>query len=173
MPSSLFPTAPMIYSIQNTSAPSDEIYSDTSSIVPQKSLVSTMPIPEQSLAAIFAPHRSCFKGFGASIAIEKSSKRRSISFPLSLREQDSFQESQPPAKRRRFERRNSKTAAMLSNALTWITPAELEETETKSSREDKDLDLNSVDPWEGGLEIAGELVRQLTLRHQNKAFQST
>jgi hypothetical protein len=163
----------MIYSIQNTPASSDDSYTDISSILPQKSLVSTMQVPEQSLTAIFAPHRSCFKGFGASIAMERSSKRRSISFPLSLREQDAFQESQPPVKRRRFERRNSKTAAMLSNALTWITPAELEEPETKSAREDKDLDVDSVDPWDGGLEIAGELVRQLTLRHHNKAFHST
>lgn len=61
---------------------------------------------------------------------------------------------------------------MLSIALNSITTAELEEPEMESM-EEEDLTGNHDDPWDAGLLIAAELVRQLTLRRQNTASSST
>jgi hypothetical protein len=78
-----------------------------------------------------------------------------------------------PAKRRKFERRNSKTPAMLMAAmqaaleLDFIETSE-EETERATSTEEGDDD--EEDTWDGGLEIAQELVKQLQQRRRNRGM---
>mmetsp|Transcript_122136 Transcript_122136/g.182445 ORF Transcript_122136/g.182445 Transcript_122136/m.182445 type:complete len:117 (+) Transcript_122136:1-351(+) len=76
---------------------------------------------------------------------------------------------EPPMKRRRFQRRNSKTAAMLFSSMSSIVSADLEA--EKEETPDK-IDVPSGEPWDSGLEIAEELVRQLKLRRQSLAKQA-
>jgi hypothetical protein len=71
--------------------------------------------------------------------------------------------SKPPSKRRRYERRNSKTPAMLmamNAALSLEFMAEHDESERDSSH-------SSDDGWDGGIEIAEELVKQLQNRRRS------
>jgi hypothetical protein len=71
-----------------------------------------------------------------------------------------------PAKRRRFERRNSKTPQML-----MAMSASLISLEFLSTNDDDDLSKSGSDAgddcWDGGLEIAEELVKHLQKRRSN------
>ena len=73
----------------------------------------------------------------------------------------------PPSKKRRYERRNSKTPAMLmamNAALDLDFLQDLDdETERDSSTSSED------DVWDGGLEIAEELVKQLQSRRRSNS----
>lgn len=78
---------------------------------------------------------------------------------------------EPPVKRRRFQRRNSKTPAMLFQSLN-ILPQDLFKdssqppavaTSTKPQTTDDDED------WDGGLEIAKQLVAHLKKRRASDA----
>lgn len=73
--------------------------------------------------------------------------------------------SRPPSKKRRYERRNSKTPAMLMamNAALGIELYEEDETERDSTNSSED------DGWDGGLEIAEELVKQLQNRRRSSS----
>lgn len=92
--------------------------------------------------------------------------------PQSLR--DEIQE--PVPKKRRFQRRNSKTPAMLLNSLSDIL-GKCDDCETMPS---KPVSLESSSAYsardqvlERGLQIAQELVRQLKLRKQRKEAGAT
>jgi hypothetical protein len=90
-------------------------------------------------------------------------ERRKVNF--SSTEKTDPVDDEPPQKRRRFQRRNSKTAAMLFSSMASIVATDFEddkeeeETTTRQSSDDS--------AWDGGLEIAEELVRQLKLRRQS------
>jgi hypothetical protein len=81
-----------------------------------------------------------------------------------------------PAKRRRFERRNSKTPAMLLQAmqealdmdLLDVSDEETDETNTDpvSEKKDSDGDDSEEDNWDNGLVVAQELVKQLRERRR-------
>jgi hypothetical protein len=77
-----------------------------------------------------------------------------------------------PAKRRKFERRNSKTPAMLMAAmqaaleLDFLNTSDEEEKEDSTNKEDDDEEDN----WDGGLEIAQELVKQLQQRRRSRGM---
>ena len=77
-----------------------------------------------------------------------------------------------PAKRRKFERRNSKTPAMLMAAmqaaleLDFIDTSDEEKDGATNNEEDDDEDDN----WDGGLEIAQELVKQLQQRRRSRGM---
>jgi hypothetical protein len=82
---------------------------------------------------------------------------------------------EPPTKKRRFERRNSKTPAMLmqmasmkSTMLNFdFTKLDVEaDAEGKSAK--KQTKDGEADEWDGGLEIAEELVMHLQNRRQNQ-----
>lgn len=124
---------------------------------------------EHSLSAVLSPRRSSLKDFHARFANDLK-QRRSISFPSTLKEEP-VEVDEPPAKRRRFERRNSKTAAMLFSSMSSIVASDLGDEDTKEER--SSLAEETDDPWAGGLEIAEELVRQLKLRRINQASTST
>jgi hypothetical protein len=75
----------------------------------------------------------------------------------------------PSSKKRRYERRNSKTPAMLmamNTALDLDFLDDHEETERDSSQSSED------DVWDGGLEIAAELVKQLQKRRRSNSTSS-
>jgi hypothetical protein len=92
-------------------------------------------------------------------------------------------EEEPPVKRRRFERRNSKTpqmlmamsASLLSLELMTTNDVDVDEDEdedeslikTSASVEDDD-DEESEECWDGGLEIAEQLVKHLQERRSNR-----
>jgi hypothetical protein len=89
-------------------------------------------------------------------------QRRRISFAAASEEKNSV--SEPPLKWRRFQRRNSKTAAMMFSSMASIVSSDLRD----SSIDEKPKEAKAPeDSWEGGLEIAEELVRQLKLRRQS------
>lgn len=84
---------------------------------------------------------------------------------------DTVEGAERPVKRRRFQRRNSKTPAMLFKTLN-ILPKDLfddmpapkaKETPAAPTAKDDDED------WEGGLEIAEQLVAHLQKRRQSDA----
>ncbi|GKY96901.1 hypothetical protein MPSEU_000649000 [Mayamaea pseudoterrestris] len=76
---------------------------------------------------------------------------------------DTAEAAPAPSKKRRYERRNSKTPAMLlamNAALNLDFMEDPEETERDFSTSSED------DAWDGGLEIAEELVKQLQNRRR-------
>ena len=90
---------------------------------------------------------------------------------------------EPPNKRRRFQRRNSKTPAMLFSAMKM--PQELFDTEDddgskKQKKTPTEVFANASAPrgdddedWDGGLEIAEQLVKQLQKRRLSDASSVT
>ena len=95
-------------------------------------------------------------------------KRRSVNFA-----EEHIPELQEPAtKRRRFQRRNSKTAAMLFRTITEHRE-EIEQEAEKPEEQDHSLSSyleDDVDTWANndGLEIAEDIVRHLA-RRQNSS----
>jgi hypothetical protein len=92
-------------------------------------------------------------------------------------------EQEPPSKRRRFQRRNSKTPAMLMSMSASLVQLEFLDEEKKEEEERLKL-LNITtkkevipeddddDDWDGGLEIAEELVKHLQERRRSSSFES-
>jgi hypothetical protein len=92
-------------------------------------------------------------------------------------------EQEPPSKRRRFQRRNSKTPAMLMSISASLVQLEFLDEEKKEEEERRKL-LNLTkkeesseddddDDWDGGLEIAEELVKHLQQRRRSSSVSST
>jgi hypothetical protein len=116
---------------------------------------------EHSLTSMMSSRRSGLHSLHKKFA-EEMEQRRRVSFAAASEEKNSV--SEPPLKRRRFERRNSKTAAMMFSSMASIVSSDLGD----SSIDEKPKEAKvSEDSWEGGLEIAEELVRQLKLRRQS------
>jgi hypothetical protein len=113
----------------------------------------------RSLASMLTSRRSGLHSLHMQFAAQMD-QRRKVSFEAEKVTEEPFE---PPMKRRRFQRRNSKTAAMLFSSMSSIASSDLESEKEKSS--DK-IDTPSCDPWDSSLEIAEELVRQLKLRRQ-------
>ena len=123
--------------------------------------------PEQSLVAALSPHRTSIKALQMQFSMQLK-QQRSMSLPLSLYDDRTQGSMEPPPKRRRFQRRNSKTAAMLFSSISSIVASDFEENPEKEDTSIKEESSESTeDPWEGGLEIAEELVRQLKLRRKS------
>jgi hypothetical protein len=88
-------------------------------------------------------------------------------------------EQEPPSKRRRFQRRNSKTPAMLMSMSASLVQLEFLDEEKKEEEEKQkllNLPKNEViseedddDDWDGGLEIAEELVKHLQERRRSNS----
>ena len=123
---------------------------------------------EQSLASVMSPRRSSFKALHEKFTNDLS-RRRTISFPASFND-GSVELAEPPAKRRRFQRRNSKTAAMLFSSMSSIIAADIDGEDEMENHHQVET---PEDPWEGGLEIAEELVRQLKLRRKKQTSPSS
>jgi hypothetical protein len=155
---------------------------------------------EQSLTSIMssrrATHQSMHKKFAYEI-MGCSSRNNSVSFdmpkptsavPQSISSTIDSEHTQPavtpsssceepPMKRRRFQRRNSQTAAMLFSSLASFAESDFGALETQRDENEASLEetikTESESPcWDGGLEIAEELVRQLKLRRQCSQSQS-
>jgi hypothetical protein len=94
---------------------------------------------------------------------------------------DSDQE--PPSKRRRFQRRNSKTPAMLMSISASLVQLEFLDEEKKEEEErlkllnitkkEESSEDDDDDDWDGGLEIAEELVKHLQQRRRSSSVSST
>lgn len=152
---------------ENKSLPSRPI-SDVTAVLEEKpfsSLLSAKSLcsKDQSLASVFTPRRNSLKELSAKF-LREAKHRRSGDLPIAPHDEDQ-DTVEPPTKRRRFQRRNSKTAAMLFSSLSSINPSDyLDDDKSEEPVEDS---------WDGGLEIAEDLVRQLKLRRMSQSFQST
>jgi hypothetical protein len=73
-----------------------------------------------------------------------------------------------PPKRRRFQRRNSQTAAMLTSAFSQVVES-VKENPDNEGCDEKKASRNSGNDTADGLEIAQDLVRQLKLRNRKLA----
>jgi len=76
-----------------------------------------------------------------------------------------------PNKRRRFQRRNSKTSAMLFKTLNSL-PTDFFAEESKKEEAPKPTPVvktDDEDDWDGGLEIAEQLVKHLQKRRASDA----
>jgi hypothetical protein len=93
-------------------------------------------------------------------------------------------EQEPPSKRRRFQRRNSKTPAMLMSMSASLVQLEFLDEEKKEEEErlkllnittkkDESSEEDDDDDWDGGLEIAEELVKHLQQRRRSSSVSST
>jgi hypothetical protein len=90
-------------------------------------------------------------------------------------------EQEPPPKRRRMQRRNSKTPAMLMSMAASLVQLEFLDEEKKEEEEKQKLakkespedDDDDDDDWDGGLEIAEELVKHLQQRRRSNSTGST
>jgi hypothetical protein len=120
---------------------------------------------EHSLTSMMSSHRSSLHSMHQKFAYEIE-ERRKVNFS-SVEKSDPVDE--PPQKRRRFQRRNSKTAAMLFSSMSSLVASDFEEDEKKEETSHAPDDS----AWDGGLEIAEELVRQLKLRRQSCTGSST
>jgi hypothetical protein len=91
-------------------------------------------------------------------------------------------EQEPPSKRRRFQRRNSKTPAMLMSMSASLVQLEFLDEEKKEEEEKQRLQMlakkedtfeeDDDDDWDGGLEIAEELVKHLQQRRRSNSGSS-
>lgn len=125
-----------------------------------------IPSPSNSLSRMMC-NRSSLK------AAHSAFIRKTISFAPTVKDEVDYGygEDEPaprPTKRRRFERRNSKTPAMLmamSAAALDLDFLEKDDKECRLVDDDDDDDDN----WDGGLEIAEELVKQLQERRRSNA----
>jgi len=80
---------------------------------------------------------------------------------------------EPSLKRRRFERRNSKTPAMLMKEIdktlkSFDFTSLTQNDDDKNNGDTRDKTSPSDPEWDGGLEIAEELVKQLQSRRQRR-----
>jgi len=78
-----------------------------------------------------------------------------------------------PNKRRRFQRRCSKTPAMLMAMSAAVLELDFLDEEEDKKEESTESTKDSDDSWDGGLEIAEELVKQLQQRRLSNASAST
>ena len=83
---------------------------------------------------------------------------------------------EPPMKRRRFQRRNSKTPAMLFKSMNFLPkdlfedkPSKVEDSAPKPQQQQRKTATEDDDDWEGGLEIAEQLVAHLKQRRLSDA----
>ena len=91
-------------------------------------------------------------------------KRRRISFE----EEPGKETCEPQNKRRRFQRRNSKTSAMLLSSMSSIVSPEVRSSIASLDNSDEALSNIPECPFaDDSLDIAEELVRQLRLRRQS------
>lgn len=100
--------------------------------------------------------------------LENRSDFKSVSFEVDKQDYgygDASPDSEPPTKRRRYQRRNSKTPAMLMQMQASLMGFDLSKLDEETHGADGCNDLSS-DDWNGGLEIAEELVQQLQNRRQ-------
>lgn len=104
--------------------------------------------------------------------LEKRQEPKSVTFALDQQDYeygDASPDSERPTKRRRYQRRNSKTPAMLmqmkSALMMGLDLSKLDEETHEAEGSSRTL---SVDDWEDGLEIAEELVEQLRNRQRNR-----
>lgn len=100
--------------------------------------------------------------------LENRREPKSVSFEIDQQDYgygDASPDTEPSTKRRRYQRRNSKTPAMLmqmQESLMGFDLSKLDE-ETHGAEESNE---SPVDDWNGGIEIAEELVQQLRNRRQ-------
>jgi hypothetical protein len=122
---------------------------------------------ENSLTSMMSTRRSSLHLIHKKFA-DEIEERRKVNFATT--EKSDPVDDEPPQKRRRFQRRNSKTAAMLFSSMASIVASDFEEEEDKKEEPSHSSDDSA---WDGGLEIAEELVRQLKLRRQSCGSSST
>ena len=131
---------------------------------------------DQSLASMLTPRRrNGLQSLHMQFAAQMEQQRRKVEFEMPKKETGTVGEqpvSEPPMKRRRFQRRNSKTAAMLLSSMQMSTLVPDTLPDFSKNLADKapnasDDTSPSSDILDGGLEIAEDLVRQLKLRRRN------
>ena len=115
---------------------------------------------DHSLTSIMSARRSSLQAMHKKFAHELE-QRRKVCFDSSCQEEPI---EEPPQKRRRFERRNSKTAAMLFSSMASIVASDFADSDKEEASSDSRVSDEGA--WDGGLEIAEELVRQLKLRRK-------
>jgi hypothetical protein len=135
---------------------------------------------EHSLTSIMSSRQTTHKFMHKKFAYEIMGYRNSVSFempkptcvPQSISSEPPVTPSssceEPPMKRRKFQRRNSQTAAMLFSSLASFAEDPDFALETREETCNETAKTGEESPcWDGGLEIAEELVRQLKLRRQS------
>jgi hypothetical protein len=95
-------------------------------------------------------------------------RRAAISFSSDTKDGE---EAEPPTKRRRYQRRNSKTSAMLFSSMNFLSQDLFDDdnaTANKSAEDGKGsvprAPQDDDADWDGGLEIAEQLVKHLQKR---------
>jgi hypothetical protein len=121
-----------------------------------------------SLSKMIANGKSLKAALALGRDLEKETNLKSVSFELDQQDYGyghAAPDTEPPTKRRRFQRRNSKTPAMLMQMQASLLNFDLSklDEETHGAEESSEL---STDDWNGGIEIAEELVQQLRNRRQ-------
>jgi len=106
--------------------------------------------------------------------LEKRREKKSVSFGLpdvadyGYGDQDDSPQ-EPPNKRRRYQRRNSKTPAMLMQMKSTLMSFDFSKLDEECHGKDvlAKPEKSSSDDWDGGIEIAEELVMHLQSRRKN------
>lgn len=103
--------------------------------------------------------------------IEKRRELKSVAFELDPQDYgygDASPDIERPTKRRRYQRRNSKTPAMLMQMKSSLMGFDLSKLDEETHGVEECTNALSVDDWNGGIEIAEELVQQLRNRRQKR-----
>lgn len=152
----------------STSITISNMTDEINNTIPLKPLGLMLPVkssfPDHSLLSVMSPQHLTLKTLQLKFSRElKQCREIHLSAPLNV--EPDLCTNEPPSKRRRFQRRNSKTAAMLMCSMSSIIACDFDHTsEQEDASNSQGSVQNTEDPWEGGLEIAEELVRQLKLR---------
>lgn len=122
-----------------------------------------------SLNEIMIHRRSSLKATHSALVRDyeqnKQRKQKSISFS-NLYGYEEAEVQEPPLKKRRFQRRNSKTPAMLM-AMNAALDLDFLKKDRIESRKREQCFEDAEDDWDGGLEIAEELVKELQQRRRS------
>lgn len=141
-------------------------------------LYSKLPVSDASMVSSMSSRSATLQNMHIKFAQEMHIDRRQVKFdstapPVPQEESPSTHEyfNEPPTKRMRFQRRNSKTAAMMLSSISSLVGSDFDiqddsSTHSESQTIESAASIEFPEAWDDSLGVAEELVRQLKLRKQ-------
>jgi hypothetical protein len=147
-------------------------------MLPTVQLCSGSLVSEASLGSLMASKRTLLQNMHKKFAEEIQLMDRPqanldcIESRVTMEESSSTEDCdyEPALKRRRYQRRNSKTPAMMLSSVSSIVGLgldELDEASVSWGQPSESETFIDSDPWDGTLKVAEELVRQLKLHRKS------
>lgn len=131
-----------------------------SNVAPLKRTANDILYPSLSVTKALDRNHSLASSMLQSIRKKFAEDMKQRRLVVSFQSEEKTEVDEPPMKRRRFQRRNSKTAAML---MASIVAANFE---AEVDEEPYNNNAPSEEVWDGNLKVALELVKELEKRRE-------